>query len=84
MGGVYDYPGLSGQDGDFMGNLNASVEGSTSAEKGESLNLLLELRITGDFSAKRIDHSNPFPPSLGTCLVGTFWQLSFCTSRYMR
>lgn len=67
MGGIYDYPGLSGQDGDFMGNLNANFEGilleaSASAEKGESLNLLLESRLTGDFSAKHIDHSNPFPP----------------------
>ena len=67
MGGVYDYPGLSGQDGGFMGNLNASFEGilleeSTSAEKGESLNLLLESRLPGDFSAKCKDHSNPFLP----------------------
>lgn len=39
MGGVYDCPGLSGQDGNFTGNLNANFEGilleaSTSAEKG--------------------------------------------------
>lgn len=36
------------------------LEASTSAEKNESLNLLIESRLTGDFSAKRIDHSIPF------------------------
>ena len=50
-----------------MGNLNASFEGilleeSTSEEKGESLNLLLESRLPGDFSSKCKDNSNPFLP----------------------